>query len=61
MCKSNLTVSVSHSMASSLLLSREMKISVKEVLNLIIHDYGIVIFSMQAYTGIMKESNLYSK
>ena len=52
-------MSVLHSIASRLLLSHEMKISVKEVLNLIIHDYGIVIFSMQAYIGIMKESNLY--
>ena len=52
-------MSVLHSIASCLLLSQEMKISVKEVLNLIIHDYGIVIFSMQAYIGIMKESNLY--
>ena len=50
-------MSMSHSIASRLLLSHETKISVKEVL-IIHHDDGIYYFSMHAYTGIMKESNL---
>ena len=58
MCKSILLyVSVSHS--KSIIITWNENISERGINTIIHHDYGIIIFSMQAYTGNMKESNLY--